>query len=438
MKQKNMILMAVAVGCGLVAAFLTSQMSGKSASVEQVEVIVAAKDLPVGTQITRDELPKLVTKKKMPKDGLPPAFVVDEAELLDKRLARPIRAAETFNPADLSKGGVVTIPAGMHMHTLQLGAPQAVAGFVGPGSKVDVLVTVRLGSKLTAMPLLVDMLVLAVDQNTAYSQNGTFPQLTTVSFAVSRKQAMVLELAKARGCTVSLLLRHPEDKTEEKSYKIDDVIKLLSDEQNPARVSDPKVSERNGDGESVPPKVEAKADVAPKVEVPAVAPAPEKPKFVKVPAAREDIAAGTQVTKDLIEEKFELIELPPETAKHAFTDLTQALGQVFRTGLGKGQWVTESLVGKAPLKSGYQDEFQIPKPGPVEKAEVTPKTEVKPKVDTPRVAAKPKKTHDVTYETSSGTKTLRYEEVNGKWKLIGEVTPGESNAPKATTPGKVD
>ena len=83
MKQKNMILMTVAVGCGLVAAFLTSQMSGKSSQSEQVEVLVAAKDLPVGTQLSRDDLKTSVKKRKMPKDGLPPAFVVDENVLVD-------------------------------------------------------------------------------------------------------------------------------------------------------------------------------------------------------------------------------------------------------------------------------------------------------------------------------------------------------------------
>ena len=37
MKQKNIVLMVVAVGCGLVAAFLTSKMSAKTVD-EKVEV----------------------------------------------------------------------------------------------------------------------------------------------------------------------------------------------------------------------------------------------------------------------------------------------------------------------------------------------------------------------------------------------------------------
>src|SRR6185312_5156657 len=87
MKQKNVILMVVAVGCGLVAAFLTSQMSAKG-QVEQGEVVVAAKDLPVGTMITRDDLKdeKVVKIKKVPKDGLPPQVVMNKDDLIDKRL----------------------------------------------------------------------------------------------------------------------------------------------------------------------------------------------------------------------------------------------------------------------------------------------------------------------------------------------------------------
>ena len=54
MKQKNLILMVVAVGCGLVAAFLTTQINAKP-KVEKVEVLVAAKDLPVGTMFTKED-----------------------------------------------------------------------------------------------------------------------------------------------------------------------------------------------------------------------------------------------------------------------------------------------------------------------------------------------------------------------------------------------
>src|SRR5947209_5113114 len=114
MKQKNVILMVVAVGCGLVAAFLTSQMSAKTV-VEQVDVVVAAKDIPVGTTIPREDLDKWVKVVKRPKDGLPPQYLTVKEDLIDKRLSRPIRIEETFNPQDLLKGGNITLPPGHNM-----------------------------------------------------------------------------------------------------------------------------------------------------------------------------------------------------------------------------------------------------------------------------------------------------------------------------------
>src|SRR5437879_9372219 len=196
MKQKNLVLMVVAVGCGLVAAFLTSQMSAKP-TVEKVEVIVAAKDLPVGTQLTKEDLKTCIKRKTMSKDSLPPAIVEAEEELLERRLTRTIRAEETFNKADLTRGGVVSIPPGLSMVALPINASEAVAGFVGPGSRVDVLATVRLQNRLTALPILVNMLVLAVDTNPNLPANGAYQSLSTVSFAADRKQALLIKLARS-------------------------------------------------------------------------------------------------------------------------------------------------------------------------------------------------------------------------------------------------
>src|SRR6266545_997298 len=231
MKQKNVILMVVAVGCGLVAAFLTSQMSAKG-QVEQVDVVVAAKDLPVGTMITREELKTAVKVKKVPKDGLPPSYITNPEDLVDKRLSRPVRTEETFNPQDLSKGGAITLPEGYDMASLQIGVANAAAGFVGPGSRVNVNAVVKMGNKTYAFPLLVNMLVVAVDTQTTYTKEGTFPSMNTVSFAVKEKEALLLSLAKSRGCTLELLLRHPSKSSEsDKEYKIETVLKLLSEEK---------------------------------------------------------------------------------------------------------------------------------------------------------------------------------------------------------------
>src|SRR5262249_49914185 len=145
---------------------------------------------------------------------------------------------ETFNPQDLTKGGVITLPDGYNMVSLQVGAANAAAGFVGPGSRVNVNATLRLGNKVHAFPLLRNILVVAVDNQTAYTKDGTFPGMSTVSFAVKEKEALLLSLAKSRGCAIELMLRHPSKTTDEadQAYNIDEVIKLLQDEKEKAGI----------------------------------------------------------------------------------------------------------------------------------------------------------------------------------------------------------
>jgi len=441
MKQKNVILMVVAVGCGLVAAFLTSQMSAKGGG-DQVEVIVAAKDLPVGTMLTREEVDKLVKTKKVPKDGLPPAYVTTKDELIDKRLSRGVRAEETFNPQDLSKGGVITLPEGMDMVSLQVGVAQAVAGFVGPGSRVNVLATVRLGSKLHAFPLLVNMLVVAVDTHVAYDKNGVFPSMNTVSFAVKEKEALLLALAKQRGCNLELMLRHPQKSdTADKNYNIDEVIKLLSDERNQAKIfggdgaDDTEGNKKDPASPTVKPPVGPGTPGTPGGDPgSAVAPPPNaKPELIQILVAKHDIAPNTDVTADLIKEAFETKELPKNFAWDAYTDLTPALGRALKTGVAKGQWVTPAMVGLQSSKVGPQDTWSPPKPDPTQ-----PNLNSKP--PTPPVVKK--KTIDVTIHTAHATKVVRYEEVEpGKWKQIAELTPEQAakdgdKAPKGTAEEK--
>jgi Flp pilus assembly protein CpaB len=405
MKQKNLILMAVAVGCGLVAAVLTARMNAGPAQVEKVSVLVPAKDLTVGMMITKEDVAdgKTFTRKEMSKDGLPPGIVETEEELVDRRLARNYTTGEPIKKTDLVKGAVVSIPPGMQMIAQPFSVPQAVAGFVTPGSRVDILGTIRVGPKILAMPVLVNMLILAVDTNTQLPQEkGTFGNLGTVSFAVDQKQALVLQLARARGCEMTLLLRKQDDPLTQgdKNYDIDDVIKRLQDPTSPVEVV-PSATK-----DPVPEKKDPTTEVKPPVS-------PAAPEVERVLVATEDIAPGTEITPDLLA-KFEAKDLPKGLADGAL-DPKERVGKVLRTGLGKGQWVTGSVIGEFVPKPTPQDNG-VPKAGTPE----TPNT-------APSVAVTPAKRryHDMTVHTANGTKMFRYEEVKpGEWRLVGEVRPG--------------
>ena len=99
MKQKNLILMVVAVGCGLVAAFLTSQMSAKPGQ-GRAGRGPRGRQGPAGRHHAHQGRARrrCVKYKKFAKDGLPAAVVATEDELVDKRLARTIRAERDVQP----------------------------------------------------------------------------------------------------------------------------------------------------------------------------------------------------------------------------------------------------------------------------------------------------------------------------------------------------
>ena len=420
MKQKNVILMVVAVGCGLVAAFLTSQMSAKP--VEQVEVVVAAKDLPVGTVFTKDEMKSLVKMKKVSKDGLPPAYITNPEELLDKRLSRPRGMEETFNPADLNKG--MALPEGRDLMALSIGSSQAASGFIVPGSRVDVMASLRLGNTLKVFKLLVNTLIVNVNQDTTNNKNGVYPDVSQVGFALTEKESVLLELARARSCSLTLKLRNTNKPSDsDKEYNIDVVIKLLEDPQNPTVVKVGTETEKRPDG-TVPDPV--KSDPVKPADPPAPPPAIATKKVL---VATRDIAPHADVTKDLIAEAFELKELPKDFGGDALSDLTEALGKQFKTGVAKGQWVTPAMLGLEP-KPVPQDTFVNPKD-----AAPTPPSTVKPVT---------RKKHDLSVHTASGTVVHRYEEVApGQWKKIAELSPEQAarddnkpEAPKAAPDAK--
>lgn len=409
MAQRNLILMVVAVGCGLGAAFLTTRINAKP-KIEQIEVYVAAKNLPVGTILSKDELQKnILAKKAVPKDALPPTVVLNEEDLLDRRLTRSIQAGEFITSNALTKGSVITLPDGMDMVTLPVTTTAAAAGFVGPGTRVDVLATYRQGDRLEAFPLLVNMLVLAVDTHASYEAaankgGAAFTNVSSVSFAVTQEQALILKMAEHAGCHLSLLLRNPSKKDEE-HYDPELVKKRLRALILPSRSGDASNDETSPATPASPP--------VPKVET------------VKVWVAQEEIPAGTLLTKELLQQKFVEKDIPKEFAQGAITDPSAAVGQLaLKTGMAKNQWLAEGMLGPPPPKPAPREEFQPPK------IDVTTNQQ-QPEPKLPAIPRRP--TRDVAVHTAHRTEIYRYEEIRpGEWRLKEKLTPEQAgSAPDA-------
>ena len=111
MKPKTLILMFVAIGCGLAASYMTSRLLAERGNKDQVDekvtVLVAKKNLSMGTLLKDPEAlfePKSFTRGEEPKKALR-AF----DQLKDRRLNKPI-AAEQFT-AWLDKRAAFPKPA---------------------------------------------------------------------------------------------------------------------------------------------------------------------------------------------------------------------------------------------------------------------------------------------------------------------------------------
>jgi Flp pilus assembly protein CpaB len=409
MTQRNLILMIVAVSCGLGAAFLTMRINAKPKT-DDIEVFVAAKNLPVGTVLSKEAVHnnKLVIKKSVPKNSVSPSVVLNEQDLLDRRLTRSIETGEYITSNALTKGSIITLPEGMDMITLPVTTTAAAAGFVGPGTRVDVLATYRQGNRLEAFPLLVNMLVLAVDKHASYETTdankggAAFTNVSSVSFAVTQEQALILKMAEHAGCHLSLLLRNPAKKNDD-HYDPEQVKKQLRALITPTRQEDPSDDTSNGS-----------ATTASKLET------------TKVWVAREDIPVGTPLTEDLIQQKFLEKEIPKENAEGAITNPKEKLGLAFRTILAKNQWLVENVLGQPPAKSSPREEFQAPKLDTAD-SQPTPTQPQSPSV--PKLA-----TRDVVVHTAHSTEIYRYVEIRpGEWRFKEKLTPEQISSPEKPT-----
>ena len=149
--------------------------------------------------------------------------------------------------------------------------------------------------------------------------------------------------------------------------------------------------------------------------IPPVGPPPSpKPETDKVLVATGYIAPGTEITNDLLAEKFAEIELPRGLADGAVNPKNYP-GKFVKTGLTKGQWLTIEGIADASGKPVPRDQADQPKP------------DTTPQAGPPVVPVAParKKYHDVSVHTASGTRVFRYEEVRpGEYRFLGEVSPG--------------
>ena len=279
MKQhRTLIVMTIAIAVAAVAALGVQQaivrMPVKQVEVGSVPVVVAAKAVPVGTRLTRDHLKLVAWPSRTPVPGAfaDPAALVDRGAIVPIGEHEPITASKVAGP-ESGAGLPPIIPEGMRAISVRVNEVVGVAGFVLPGTRVDVLVAVDddgvQSGKKEAMARTVVSNVQVLTAGTRYDQeeskDGKAQKSTVVTLAVQPADGERIALASTEG-TISLVLRNPVDVTPTETTGIKLAALMRGTTPAPAASSPQRV-------------VVTKTVVAP-------APAPAAPQIYRVEAIR--------------------------------------------------------------------------------------------------------------------------------------------------------
>jgi pilus assembly protein CpaB len=170
---------------------------------EAVPVVVAVVDLPWGTKLQKEML------KTVPflKESLPNGYRSDPALLTGRVVISPLRATEAvlesrLAPESVTVGGVsAVITPGMRAIAVKGDKVIGISGFIQPGNRVDVLVTLKdpKTKNETTKMVLSNVLVLATGTEIQEKQDGKPSPVDVYTLEVDPAQGEKLALAAAEG-----------------------------------------------------------------------------------------------------------------------------------------------------------------------------------------------------------------------------------------------
>jgi pilus assembly protein CpaB len=216
--NRNRLLMigVVALALGLfVSSAVYSKLGAKGPGTPMpgVDVLVAAKDLAVGSKITNEDL----KFAHIPQGSVPANAMRQKTDALERGVVLPISAGEFILPSKLAadKAGAglpALIPPGMRAMSVRVNEVVSVAGFVLPGTRVDVLLTGKPvgGNDDQTTTVLENVAVLATGQKLERNSAGDPENTPVITLLVSPDDAQKLTLASTQG-KIQLSLRNPLD-----------------------------------------------------------------------------------------------------------------------------------------------------------------------------------------------------------------------------------
>ncbi|MGA7909408.1 MAG: Flp pilus assembly protein CpaB [Candidatus Sulfotelmatobacter sp.] len=206
--------LALALGA-FASLFVYNNLRGRVVGSNEpaVDVIVAADDIQVGARIEEHD----IRVAKFPASGLPAGIYTKRSQVLSRGVVVPISSGEFILPSKLAaenagSGLPSLIPPGMRAVSVRVNDIVSVAGFVGPGTRVDVLLTGTPsgGSESQTTTVLQNVAVIASGHTLERNAAGEAQNTPVITLLVSPDDAERLTLASTEG-HIQLALRNPLD-----------------------------------------------------------------------------------------------------------------------------------------------------------------------------------------------------------------------------------
>jgi len=188
----------------------------KNVSIPTTQVVVAASDLAVGAELTREDI-RIID---WPQNAVPAGAFKDPKDVIGRGIVLPVIQNEPILPVKLALPGAggglpPAIPPGLRAVSVRVNEVIGVAGYVLPGTRVDVVATVSpsgQGADITTKVVLTNVQVLAAGTKIERDTDKNKPvPVSVVTLLVDPEEAERLTLASTEG-KIQLALRNPLDK----------------------------------------------------------------------------------------------------------------------------------------------------------------------------------------------------------------------------------
>ena len=178
-----------------------------------VDVVVAANDIQVGSKVEEHD----IRLAKFPVVDVPQGAYSKRSQVLGRGVVVPITRGEFVLPTKLApenagSGLPSLIPPGMRAVSVRVNEIVSVAGFVTPGTRVDVLLTGTPSgsSESQTTTVLQNVAVIAAGHTLERTATGEPQNTPVITLLVSPDDAQRLTLASSEG-RIQLVLRNPLD-----------------------------------------------------------------------------------------------------------------------------------------------------------------------------------------------------------------------------------